>query len=96
MPEGDVKKRFASCIVERSAVDFRLIIATKTLRSDSGNVPRTLLNFARPSDVHDEFNSDVADPQLCHLITTARPLARSGMSLETSLQASSSLTTTFP
>ncbi len=75
-PGGAVKERFASCIVVRSVVGIRLVMEVITLRSDSGNAPRTSLNLTRPSDVHDEFDLDVADPHLGHFITTARALAR--------------------
>ncbi len=51
-------------------------------RSDSGKVSRTSLNLARPSDVRDEFDFDVTDPQLWYLITTARAPVRSGISLQ--------------
>ncbi len=71
-------ERFASCIVVGSVVNFLLFMAVITPRSDSENVPRTSLNLARPSDVNEEFDFDVAEPQ----VTTARVLARSGMSLK--------------
>jgi hypothetical protein len=67
--------------LNRCAVDFCLIMAAITPRSDSGNVSRTSINLARPSDVQDEFDFDVADPHLYNLITAARALACSGMSL---------------
>ncbi len=40
-PEGAVKVRFASCIVVRSVVDFRLIMAAITPGSVSESVSRT-------------------------------------------------------
>ncbi len=66
----------------RSVEGFRLIMASMTLPSHCGNVPRTFLILARPSDVHNETDFDVPDPQRCNLINSARELARSGMSVE--------------
>ncbi len=40
-PEGAYKEMFASCIIVRSVVDFRLIMVAISLRTDSGNVPHT-------------------------------------------------------